>query len=113
MDNLIYFQTFILLIQILTKLYFISFGKNSFPPPKIKTLWELVLENFKDDINRVLLAAAVVSIIIGLIQHKGKPEGMLEGVSISIALCIIIAVSSGNNYASEKRLADLLALADK
>lgn len=25
-----------------------SFGPNSFPPPKIKTLWELVMENFDD-----------------------------------------------------------------
>jgi len=71
------------------------------------------MENFKDQINRILLAAAVVSIIIGLIQHKGKPEGMLEGTSICVALCIIITVSSGNNYASEKRLANLVALADK
>lgn len=34
---------------------------------------------------------------------------MLEGVSIMIALCIIIVVSSGNNYVSEQRLAKLVA----
>jgi hypothetical protein len=28
-----------------------AFGPNSFPPPKIKTLWELVMENFEDQIN--------------------------------------------------------------
>jgi P-type E1-E2 ATPase len=38
---------------------------------------------------------------------------MLEGTSIMIALCIIIVVSSGNNYASEQRLAKLVAMADK
>jgi P-type E1-E2 ATPase len=70
------------------------------------------MENFDDQINRILLAAAVVSIIIGLIQH-GWPKGMLEGTSIMIALCIIITVSSGNNYASERRLANLVALADQ
>lgn len=43
------------------------FGENRFPPPRIKTLWELVMENFEDDINRVLLAAAVVSLVIGVL----------------------------------------------
>jgi magnesium-transporting ATPase (P-type) len=89
-----------------------TFGPNSFPPPKIKTLWELIMENFDDQINRILLAAALVSIVIGLIQH-GWPKGMLEGTSIMIALCIIIIVSSGNNYASERRLANLVAMADR
>lgn len=69
------------------------------------------MENFDDAINRVLLMAAVVSIIIGLIQHP-FPEGMIEGTSIMIALFIIIIVNSGNNYISERRLAELLALSD-
>jgi Ca2+-transporting ATPase len=56
--------------------------------------------------------AAVVSIIIGIIQH-GFPDGMLEGTSILIALTIIICVNSGNNYISERRLADLVSLSDK
>jgi Ca2+-transporting ATPase len=38
---------------------------------------------------------------------------MLEGTSILIALFIIIAVNSGNNYFSEKRLAQLVQLSDK
>jgi magnesium-transporting ATPase (P-type) len=89
-----------------------EFGPNSQIPPKIKTLFELIMENFDDKINRILLIAAIVSIVIGLIQH-GWPDGMLEGTSIMIALCIIIVVSSGNNYASEQRLAKLVAMADK
>jgi P-type E1-E2 ATPase len=70
------------------------------------------LENFDDAINKVLLMAAIVSIIIGVIQH-GFPDGMLEGTSIMIALAIIIVVNSGNNYISERRLADLVSLSDK
>lgn len=38
---------------------------------------------------------------------------MLEGTSILIALTIIIVVNSGNNYISERRLADLVSLSDK
>jgi magnesium-transporting ATPase (P-type) len=70
------------------------------------------MENFEDFINKVLLAAAIVSIVIGLIQH-GYPDGMIEGVSILIALNIIIFVNSANNYSSEKRLADLVNLSER
>jgi len=27
------------------------FGENSFPPPHIKSLWELVMDNFDETIN--------------------------------------------------------------
>jgi len=70
------------------------------------------MENFEDTINQILAVAAIVSIIIGLIQH-GFPEGLIEGTSILIALNIIIVVNSGNNYLSEKRLADLVKLSDE
>lgn len=72
----------------------------------------MIAENFDDTINKILFLAAIVSIIIGVIQH-GFPEGMLEGTSILIALFIIIVVNSGNNYISERRLADLVSLSDK
>lgn len=67
------------------------------------------MENFEDFINQLLLAAAVVSIIIGLIKD-GFPNGLIEGVSICIALVIIITVTSGNNWISERQLADLVSL---
>lgn len=88
------------------------YGKNSFPPPKIKGILELIAENFNDTINQILFLASIVSIIIGVIQH-GFPDGMLEGTSILIALTIIIVVNSGNNYISERRLADLVNLSEK
>lgn len=88
------------------------YSKNSFPPPKIKTIFELIMENFEDTINQILCGAAVVSMIIGLIQHP-FPDGMIEGTSILIALCIIIVVNSGNNWISERRLADLVNLSEK
>jgi len=44
-----------------------DFGSNTFPPPEIKTLTEIIMENFDDKINQVLIAAAIVSAITGLI----------------------------------------------
>ena len=87
------------------------YGPNSFPPPKIKSLYELVMENFDDPINVILLGAAVVSVCIGLLK-EGFPEGLIEGTSIMIALFLIIVVNSGNNWISERRLANLVKLSD-
>ena len=87
------------------------YGENSFPPPHIKSLWELVMENFDDPINVILLGAAIVSVVIGLLK-EGFPEGLIEGTSIMIALVLIIVVNSGNNWISERRLANLVALSD-
>lgn len=84
------------------------FGVNSFPPLKIKTLMTLILENFKDTINIILLVAAIISLVIGILKN-GFPEGLINGASILVALCIIIVVSSGNNYISELRLAKIVA----
>ena len=87
------------------------YAVNFFEPPKIKGLYELVMENFDDKINLILLAAAAVSIVIGLIKD-GWPMGLIEGTSIMIALVIIIVVNSGNNWISERQLANLVALQD-
>ena len=70
------------------------------------------MENFDDTINQILFGAAIVSIIIGVIR-EGFPSGLIEGTSILISLGIIIIVNSGNNWVSERRLADLVALSDK
>lgn len=70
------------------------------------------MENFEDRINQILLGAAVVSIAIGL-YREGSLYGLIEGTSIAIALVIIVSVTSVNNYFSEKRLADLIALSEK
>jgi magnesium-transporting ATPase (P-type) len=88
------------------------FGENFFPPPHIKSFFELVMENFEDTINLMLLAACIVSLIIGYI-NEGFPQGMIEGTSIAIALLIIVTVNSVNNYTSERRLAALVKLSDK
>ena len=66
------------------------------------------MENFKDPINIILLVAAIVSLAIGILKN-GFPDGLIDGASILVALCIIIVVGSGNNYVSERRLAKIVA----
>jgi magnesium-transporting ATPase (P-type) len=64
-------------------------------PPK--TITELIMENFEDDMLRILCASAVVSLVLG-IATEGLKEGWLEGASILIAVVIIVSVTSTNNY---------------
>jgi magnesium-transporting ATPase (P-type) len=67
------------------------------------------MENFEDKINQILLVAAIVSVIIGLIK-EGFPDGLVDGISIALALIIITVVSSFNNYISERKLAELVEI---
>ena len=78
--------------------------------PKIRTLWELILENFQDRILQILIIAATVSLIIGVVQN-GWAHGWVEGLSIYIAIIIIVSVTAGNNYIKEKQFQKLVAKA--
>lgn len=70
-------------------------------PRKIKTIWELFCENFEDFILKVLIAAAAVSLVLGVI-NEGWKKGWIEGASIFIAIAIIVVVTTSNNYVKEK-----------
>jgi Ca2+ transporting ATPase len=80
---------------------FFRYGSNAKRPPKIRTLCELILENFEDKILQLLLLAAFVSLVIGII-NDGWAHGWVEGMSIFIAVFIIVSVTAGNNYIKEK-----------
>lgn len=46
------------------------FGKNTLTPPPRTPLWKLFLEKFKDPIIRILLVAAVLSLIISIMHNE-------------------------------------------
>ena len=71
---------------------------------------ELILENFEDDMLKILCASAVVSLVLG-IATEGIKEGWLEGASILLAVIIIVTVTSANNYLKEQQFQKLNALA--
>ena len=43
------------------------YGRNWFPPPQIASIYDLIMENFEDPINVILLGAAFVAVICGLV----------------------------------------------
>jgi P-type Ca2+ transporter type 2B len=64
------------------------------------------MENFEDLILNILIGAAFVSLVLGII-NEGWAKGWIEGVSIFIAIAIIIVVTTGNNYVKEKQFQEL------
>ena len=68
------------------------------------------MENFEDDMLKILCVSAVVSLVLG-IATEGLKEGWLEGASILIAVIIIVTVTSTNNYLKEQQFQKLNALA--
>lgn len=87
-----------------------TYGNNQKRIPATKSLWELIMENFDDAILKILIVAAVVTLIIGIIE-KGWLLGSVDGVSILMAIVIIILVTTGNNYSKEKQFQKLVAKA--
>ena len=57
---------------------------------------------------RILLLAALVALIIGVI-NDGWAHGWIEGASIFFAVAIIVIVTAGNNYMKEKQFQKLKA----
>jgi hypothetical protein len=47
-----------------------------------------------------LIVAALVSLVVGVIQHGWG--GLIEGASILISIVIIISVTATNNWVKEK-----------
>lgn len=63
------------------------YGPNVFPEPPFAGFWALFFESFKDPILMILIAAAVVSFVVGLIDHP--EEGWIDGTAIVIAILLV------------------------
>jgi P-type Ca2+ transporter type 2C len=86
------------------------YGANKFPEPPFAGFWALFFESFQDPVLLILVAAAVVSLAVGLAEH---PEsGWIDGVSIVIAILLVAFVGAGNNYNKELQFRALRSDAD-
>lgn len=65
----------------------------------------MIMECFEDTILQILIAAAIVSTIVGVI--KDGYMGLIEGGSILAAIVIIVGITTGNNYKKEKQFQEL------
>jgi P-type Ca2+ transporter type 2B len=77
------------------------YGTNRKIPKKTKKVCEMIKESFEDTILRILCVAAVVSLVIGIVQD-GWLLGSADGGSIILAIIIIVSVTVGNNLVKER-----------
>lgn len=76
-----------------------KYGRNSFPESPMKGFFSLFLEAFGDQTLLILTTAAIVSLVIGVIEDPG--HGYVEGAAILIAVVLVASVSAGNDYSKE------------
>ncbi|KAG8954672.1 hypothetical protein FRC04_011105 [Tulasnella sp. 424] len=68
------------------------YGKNELPEDPPTPLWELILEQFKDQLVLILLGSAVVSFVLALLEEREPGSSLWTAfVEPSVILLILIA----------------------
>jgi P-type Ca2+ transporter type 2C len=90
------------------------FGSNRLPQKKSKNLLQIMWMTFNDKVLIILTIVAAVSLILGLYQDFGQSERFggpkvrwVEGVTIMVAVAIVVIVGSLNDYQKEKQFVKL------
>ena len=86
-------------------------GDNVITPPKDDSAWRLLLEKFRDPIIRILLLAAVLSLIIGFV-HKDFTEsvGIICAI-VGIVLAVVAKKQNPSGLATAGLVLSIIALA--
>lgn len=79
-----------------------AFGSNTYTKPPTKGFLHYVWEAFQDLTIVILIVCAALSLGFGMKAHGAK-EGWIDGVSILIAIFLVIAVSAISNYRQNKQ----------
>ena len=88
------------------------FGKNFIAPKPAKTFWQLVFEALEDTILRILIVAALVSLVLGMIIESVE-TGWIEGVAILVAVAVVSLVTALNDWQKEKQFRQLQGKIDQ
>ncbi|KAJ3365368.1 plasma membrane calcium [Allomyces arbusculus] len=77
-----------------------AYGTNFLAPSPPPSLFKLMLEALNDRMLQILLAAAIVSIGVGLYMkfNGGDQYEWIEGVAILATVTIVVVVNAGNDY---------------
>jgi magnesium-transporting ATPase (P-type) len=88
------------------------FGTNQKKKSKLKSLWEFFMEALNDFTLKILMVAAVVSIVVEMIHSERKELAWIEGCAISIAVLLSSGITTINDYNKQIQFAKLQELAE-
>lgn len=76
-----------------------KFGFNAYPEAPLDSFLKLLFEALSDMILIILIVAASVSLIIGVLTEPD--HGWIEGCAIFIAIALVSTISAGNDYSKQ------------
>ena len=83
------------------------FGDNKPVEKESKSFFQLMLDALEDTTLIILICAALISLVVGVIENP--EEGWMEGVAILIAVAIVVLVTAINDYGKELQFRKLSA----
>ncbi|KAL1964514.1 hypothetical protein VTN77DRAFT_6940 [Rasamsonia byssochlamydoides] len=90
------------------------FGSNRLPERGVKSIFQLMWIAFNDKVLILLATVATISLGLGLYQTFGQPHKpgqpkveWVEGVTIMVAVAIVVIVGALNDYQKERQFAKL------
>eukprot|EP01137_Pigoraptor_chileana_P027909 Opistho-2@11125 len=87
------------------------YGTNFIPPRKSASILELMWDALHDLTLIVLICSGTASLVLGVTPLEKHPEvGWIEGVSILIAVLVVITVAAVNDYQKEQQFRRLNAV---
>lgn len=90
-----------------------AFGANRLPVAPSKSFFTLWFSNLKDPIIIMLMAAALVSTVLGVaIEAEREDAAWTEGVAIWVAVAIVSLVGAGNDWHKDRQFQKLNAQRD-
>jgi magnesium-transporting ATPase (P-type) len=83
------------------------FGSNMIPAKKAKSFLQLAWEALQDFTLIVLIIAATISLILGLVVEKDKETSWIDGFAILMAVVVVVLVTASNDYSKELQFQSL------
>lgn len=76
-----------------------KYGVNLLTPPKRPSLWKLYLEKFEDPVVRVLLVAALFSLIISIIENEyAETIGIIAAILLATGIGFYFEYDAGKKF---------------